>query len=214
MVSTHDLAEFVNEFAVHVAAQTDAIGRGDAKTGNRHARRYLNAFDRLRAAGDSGREALTALFQHERLDVRAMAAAFLLRYCTKEAKAVLDDVARSGPSLEAFGAAEALKRWDEGTWTLDLVVMSPEAIDGMRAVIRLFREGRIPLHVLAAALEPPLGSGEGNSDALFQQLRQEWGELETLNALALEASEAGRSSPDFRDPVMAIVERIDRLLQR
>ena len=72
-----DLAAIVDEFALHVAAQTDAIWRGDSTTGNKHARRYIAAFQKLRAAGDRGREALVRLFHHERPDVRAMAAAYL-----------------------------------------------------------------------------------------------------------------------------------------
>jgi hypothetical protein len=52
------------------------------------------------------------------MDVRAMAAAYLLRHRTAEAKAVLEEVSKEG-GLAAFGASEALKRWEEGTWALD-----------------------------------------------------------------------------------------------
>lgn len=38
------LEELVEQFAENVAAQTDAIWRGDAKTGNKHARRYSAVF--------------------------------------------------------------------------------------------------------------------------------------------------------------------------
>lgn len=113
-----DLDELVQEFAEHVAAQTDCIQRGDAKAGNRHAKRYTAALKRLRAQGDVGRDALATLLTHPRLDVRAMAAAFLLRYRTAEAKAVLEDAAKAG-GLVAMGAIMTLKRWEEGTWALD-----------------------------------------------------------------------------------------------
>jgi hypothetical protein len=89
------LEEIVAEFARNVAAQNEAIERGDAQTGNKHARLYIKAFDKLRAEGDVGREALVRLFEHERPDVRAMAAVFLLRYRAEEAKPVLDAVART-----------------------------------------------------------------------------------------------------------------------
>jgi hypothetical protein len=82
--------ELVQEFAEHVAAQTDAIWRGDAKSGNKHARKHAAAFARLRAHGDAGRDALLVLFKHPRMDVRVMAAAVLLRHRTAEAKAVLE----------------------------------------------------------------------------------------------------------------------------
>ena len=114
-----ELEEIVMHFARDVIAQTAAIRRGDSKTGNKHAKRYIEGFRRLRDAGDIGREALAELFRHERPEVRAMAATFLLRYRTDEAKAVLTAVAETGEGLEAFGAEQALKRWEEGTWALD-----------------------------------------------------------------------------------------------
>ncbi|HEX8438006.1 DUF2019 domain-containing protein [Archangium sp.] len=99
-------------------AQTEAIWRGDAKTGNKHADRCLAAFDKLCAHGDAGRDALTGLFAHPNMDVRTTAAAFLLRYRTPEAKAILEEAAK-GEGLVAFAASQALKRWEEGTWALD-----------------------------------------------------------------------------------------------
>lgn len=113
-----ELDKIVAEFAEHTIAQTDAIFRGDAKTGNKHARKRIAAFKKLRAQGDAGRDALLVLFTHPRMDVRVKAAAYLLRHRTKEAKAVLREVAK-GEGLAAFGASEALKRWQEGTWQLD-----------------------------------------------------------------------------------------------
>jgi len=112
------LEDLVEQFAENVAAQTDAIWRGDAKTGNKHAKKYGAAFDKLRAHGDAGRDALAVLLKHPRMDVRVMAAAHLLRHRTAEAKAVLEDAAK-GEGMIPFGAQQALKRWEEGTWALD-----------------------------------------------------------------------------------------------
>jgi hypothetical protein len=112
------LEKLVNDFAHHVEAQTAAIWRGDAKTGNKHADRCLAAFDKLCAHGDAGRDALATLFTHPNMDVRTTAAAFLLRYRTAEAKAILEEAAK-GEGLVAFASAQALKRWEEGTWALD-----------------------------------------------------------------------------------------------
>jgi hypothetical protein len=72
----------------------------------------------LRSRGDAGQDALAVLFRHPSMDVRTAAAAFLLRYRTTEAKAVLEEAAR-GKGLIPFEASEALKRWEEGTWALD-----------------------------------------------------------------------------------------------
>ena len=113
-----NLEELVEQFATHVAAQTAAIWQGDAKTGNKHAKKYGAAFDKLRAHGNAGRDALTVLLKHPRMDVRVMAAAHLLRHRTAEAKAVLEDAAQ-GEGMIPFGAQQALKRWEEGTWALD-----------------------------------------------------------------------------------------------
>ncbi len=112
------LEELVEQFAQNVAAQTEAIKQGDAKTGNKHARQYTAALQALRAQGNDGREALTVLLKHPRTDVRVMAAAFLLRYRTAEARAVLESAAKEG-GVAAIGATMTLKRWDDGTWTLD-----------------------------------------------------------------------------------------------
>lgn len=112
------LDELVTAFAENVLAQAEAIARCDPKAGNRFARKYVRAWDALRAQGDQGRDALAQLFGHESPDVRSMAAAFLLKHRTEEAKKVLLAVAR-GKGLAAFGASQALERWEEGDWHLD-----------------------------------------------------------------------------------------------
>lgn len=112
------LEKLVEEFAYHVQAQNEEIFKGDARTGNKHAKKALAAFMQLRSHGDVGRDALAVLFSHPRMDVRVMAAVFLLRHRTAEAKAVLKEAAK-GQGLVPFGASEALKRWEEGTWALD-----------------------------------------------------------------------------------------------
>ena len=112
------LEDLVEKFAYHTAEQTDAIFRGDAKTGNRHAKQRAATFKKLRTHGNAGRDALAKLFTHPRMDVRGMAAVYLLRHRTAEAKAVLEEIAK-GEGLAAFEASESLKRWEEGTWTLD-----------------------------------------------------------------------------------------------
>lgn len=112
------LEKLVEEFARNVAAQTDEIAHGSASKGNRHAKRYMSAFDKLCAQGDAGRDALAALFSHPRMDVRVMAAAFLLRHRTEDAKAVLEDAAKK-EGLAALGAQQTLKNWENGTWALD-----------------------------------------------------------------------------------------------
>ena len=112
------IQKLVREFADNVAAQSDAIARGDHKTGNKHAKRYIQAFMALRELGNAGRDALAPLMHEGRDDVREMAAAYLLRHRHDEARVVLEKLAR-GDGLVAFAAGQALQRWNEGTWQLD-----------------------------------------------------------------------------------------------
>ena len=112
------LEDLVREFAANVAAQTDAIFQVGADPEDQHGDRYIAAFDELRARGNEGREALCVLLKHPRMDVRATAAAFLLRYRTAESRAVLEEAAK-GEGLVAFGAQQTLKGWADGGWDLD-----------------------------------------------------------------------------------------------
>lgn len=118
MVKQADVTVLVAQFAEDVAKQTDAIWRGDHKAGNKHAKRYIAVFQRLRAMGDVGRDALCVLLAHERPDIRVTAAAYLLPHRTAEALEVLREAAK-GEGLVAFEASQAMKRWEEATWGLD-----------------------------------------------------------------------------------------------
>lgn len=113
-----DFEKLVEEFAYHVQAQTEQIMGGDTKIGNKHAKKAIAAFMQLRASGDAGRDALAVLFTHPQMDVRVSAAALLLRHRKAEAKAILEEAAK-GKGLIPFEAAQALKRWEEGSWALD-----------------------------------------------------------------------------------------------
>jgi ribosomal protein L34 len=110
--------ELVREFAENVVAQTEAVFNPGTDPDDTHGDRYIAAFRKLRARGDEGREALAALLKHPNVDVRTTAAAFLLRYRTSQARAVLEEAAK-GEGLIAFEARQALKGWEEGTWALD-----------------------------------------------------------------------------------------------
>ena len=112
------LDELLEEFATHVVAQTAAMAQGDARKGNRHARRYVAAAKELRGRGAEGLNAFATLLRHADMDVRSTAAVYLLPERTAEAKAVLEEAAK-GQGMLAFGASQALKRWEEGAWALD-----------------------------------------------------------------------------------------------
>jgi uncharacterized protein (UPF0335 family) len=115
-----DLESIVEEFARNVAAQTDAIMRGArSKGGDKEAKRYIAAYKKLRDHGAAGRDALARLLTHSRMDVRVYAAGFLLSDRPEQALPVLKEAAK-GEGLIPFEASQALKHWDEGTWSLDV----------------------------------------------------------------------------------------------
>jgi len=106
------LQELAEEFAQNVAVQTEAIWSGDA-------RRYIAAFKKLREHGEAGMDALAALLTHPRMDVRVKAAIYLLSERPVDARPVLEKAAKS-EGMVPFEAAQALKYWDEGVWSLDV----------------------------------------------------------------------------------------------
>jgi len=114
-----ELESIAEEFARNVAAQTDAIWRGDRKGGNKYAKRYVAAYKKLRDHGEAGRDALEALLTHARMDVRVNAAIGLLSDRPARAKPVLEEAAK-GEGMIPFVASEALKHWNAGTWSLDV----------------------------------------------------------------------------------------------
>jgi len=114
-----DLGSIAEEFARNVAAQTDAIMRGDRTGGNKYAKRYIAVFKKLREHGEAGRDALAGLLTHSRMDVRVYAAGCLLSDRPEQALPVLREAAK-GEGLIPFEASQALKYWEEGTWSLDV----------------------------------------------------------------------------------------------
>ena len=114
------IQELVEDFALSVIEQDKQINIGNARAGNVAARRRVNTFKQLCACyGDSGRDALVSLFEHENDSVRVDAAAYLLRHCTGKALGVLRDIAQNGKGFAKMGAFYSIKNWEEGTWQLD-----------------------------------------------------------------------------------------------
>ena len=113
-----EIARLVSVFRENVIAQTDRIWN-EGRSGNAFAGKRTRAFHRLRDQyGDAGRDAFAILMTDLRPDVRVMAATYMLRYKHKEAMKVLREAA-SRESLVGFEAGEAIKRWNEGVWSID-----------------------------------------------------------------------------------------------
>ena len=100
-------------FVAAVIEQNECIARGDAVPGNRAAKKYIAAARALLASGEDAIERFATLLAHDHDDVRAMAAAFLLRDRTDAAVAALRPIAR-GVGLAALGAKMTLERHARG----------------------------------------------------------------------------------------------------
>ena len=118
MYSPELIARWVGDFATSVEGQNRALQRNDAATGNKYAKKYIAAVRKLREAGSAGWEALALLLADSRIDVRTMAACFLLRYNPERAQAVLKESALQ-KGVVGLGALMTLKRWEDGSWNLD-----------------------------------------------------------------------------------------------
>lgn len=118
-MGTHHLESIVEDFARNAAEHTDTIWRGDRTGGRKYTKRYIAAFKKLRDQGDAGRDALATLLTHPRMDVRVKAATYLLSERPAQAKPVLEEAAK-GTGMIPFLAAQTLKYWEEGTWSLDI----------------------------------------------------------------------------------------------
>ncbi len=116
MTTLNPIEELVDEFARSIIKRDETK---DIRAKNRYARECNAAFDSLTGHfNDDGREALTRLLHHENMSVQVMAAAFLLRYCTKDAMAVLMRLA-AGKGTVALAAQCTIENWNEGRWELD-----------------------------------------------------------------------------------------------
>lgn len=115
---TKSIQSLVEDFAKHCLAQREALNRDDVAVANRHADRNSTTWHALiDEYGDAGRDGVASLLRHPSVEVRVLAAAYLLRYKTEEATHVLEEAKVAGH----FGAEQALERWREGTWKLDPV---------------------------------------------------------------------------------------------
>lgn len=124
---SEQIEALVEKFALAVIEQVEQIDHGTASRGNRAAKRYMAAVDKLFGVyGDEGRDALKGLLSHENGEVRSAAASYLLRFCTNDAMAVLKDTVKNGRGFSPICAFYCLKNWEEGTWALD---PAPEPAD-------------------------------------------------------------------------------------
>jgi hypothetical protein len=93
--------------------QVECIRRGDAPTGNKHARKRIAAARQLLAGGEVSIDRFATLLSHESPNVRVAAAAWLLKDRTEQAVAALRPIAET-KGLAALGAVCTLERYAKG----------------------------------------------------------------------------------------------------
>src|SRR5690349_18772019 len=93
--------------------QVECIRRGDARAGNKHARRGIAAARQLLAGGEAAIDRFATLLSHESPNVRVSAAAWLLKDRTEQAVAAFRPIAET-EGLAALGAVCTLKRYERG----------------------------------------------------------------------------------------------------
>ena len=100
-------------FVAAVVRQFEFIAQGDARNGNNEARKYIAAARTLLSGGKTSIDRFATLLLHDHDDVRAMAAAYLLKERTDAAVAALKPIA-AGRGLSALGAQMTLARYERG----------------------------------------------------------------------------------------------------
>jgi len=107
------LSLLVRRFAVAAQAHQAALDDMDEGRANAHARVISGLYAAIIREGDTGREALLVLLEHESQVVAGMAAVFSLRYNPSRSLDVLRRLAVQG-GLLGFRASVAIERWESG----------------------------------------------------------------------------------------------------
>lgn len=91
----------------------EAVDRGDSRAANKYARRSIAAARQLLAGGEASIGRFATLLEHQSANIRASAAAWLLKDRTDQAVAALKPIAKS-KGLPAMKAICTLARYAKG----------------------------------------------------------------------------------------------------
>lgn len=117
-MTTKDLFHLVSEFSDATVKHHKYTLEGDWQRANIEAKKIDSAFKHIIKLEKQGREALLALTEADNAAVASMAATYSLKYAPEACIKVLSKLAEE-PGLLGFEASQALKRWKEGTWSLE-----------------------------------------------------------------------------------------------
>jgi len=107
------LERLVEQFAEAAIKRDEATISGPGRAARKYAKKVVTLRKEIWEFGDQGKEALSRLLDHPDPSARTAAAAYLLKFKTDKALAVLREAAKH-QGLVAFAAQECLKRWEEG----------------------------------------------------------------------------------------------------
>jgi hypothetical protein len=110
---TQSPGELAVGFAEAVMAQWACIEQGNAREGNRYAKKYDALGRQLLAGGEASIEVFCSLLSHCNRHVLVMAAAYLLKSRTERAVVALRPIA-VGRDMAALGAKMTLERYERG----------------------------------------------------------------------------------------------------
>ncbi len=114
-----DIDQLIADFVKTAKKSHEATLSGDSRKVNIQAKRIHHVFKKISMIGNSAREALLKQVDNDDDAVASLAATYSLKYNTEKAKAALKRISENNTGILGFGAEQALKRWQEGTWQLE-----------------------------------------------------------------------------------------------
>ena len=119
MVAATEKTEKLAAELVDAAIRGDeAVMAGDSKQARKQSKILVKKWESICEIGYEAKEVLAQQLHHPNPSARSAVAAFLLKFRHEEAMAVLKELAK-GDGLVPFQCQEAIKRWEEGTWSLE-----------------------------------------------------------------------------------------------
>ena len=113
--------EIINQYIRSGLIRYETTLSGDYKKGNKEYPKTLKVFKYLEKNLEIAKETLPLLFEHENVEVRAIASAHCLALgiCVKEAEEILKEIANNEKyGIFSFTAQMTLKVWKEGDLTI------------------------------------------------------------------------------------------------
>jgi hypothetical protein len=110
-----NLTRLLHRFAITAKAHHQALEDMNEERANTYANMVAGLLRSIVGIGESGRQALLELVDHNDPVVAGLAAVYSIRYDSKRCLSSLERVALE-PGLLGFRAQMAIERWESGEW--------------------------------------------------------------------------------------------------